>query len=65
MGGGGGAKVGGWEWLDVNRKWLAVKERRELLNQLFGLEVSSQIKNLPRGQSKQTTHGEDAEVHHS
>ena len=35
------------------------------LYQLLGLEVSAEIKYLPRGQPQQTGHGEDAEVHHT
>lgn len=35
--------------------------KRDLLNQFLCLEESSQIENLPRSQTKQATHAEDAE----
>ena len=42
-----------------------MKRREFLLNELLGLEVSAQVKDLPRGQPEQATHRKDAEVHHS
>lgn len=36
-----------------------------LLDQLLGLEESPEIENLPRGQTEQTAHAEDAEEQNS
>jgi len=47
-------------WLCCHRAGSSSNERmNKLLNQLLGFEVSTEVENLPRGQAKQTTHGED------
>ena len=41
-----------------------MKNKTLLIDELFRLEILSEVQNLPRGQAEQTTHGEDAEVQH-
>jgi len=36
--------------------------QKQLLDQFLGLEVSTQIEHLPRGEADQAAHGEDGEV---
>lgn len=51
---------------DVRKKfWVPDCSGRFLLNQLLGLEEAAQVEDLPRGQTNQTAHGEDAEVQHT
>jgi len=40
-------------------------ETDTLLDQFLGLEEAPQIEHLPRGQSQETTHAENAEVQHT
>jgi hypothetical protein len=46
-----------------NHKWKTVTDI--LLYQFLGLEEAPQIEYLPRGQSQETTHAENAKVQHT
>lgn len=45
-----------------SEKW---KPKGTLFYEFLGLEEASQVEYLPCGQSKETTHAEDAEVQHA
>lgn len=51
-----------WCQEEVLCPWLF---KQDLLNELLGLKETTQVEHLPRGQTNETAHGEDAEVQHT